>query len=205
MFLMGVLSQNFLLGRGARQGDPISAYLFVLALEILFQLIKSKPEIKGLTIFDHCYLYSAYADDTTFFLQDNIFIKHMVKVFYLFSYFSGLKLNFKKSEIAGIGALKGFQVAFCGLRCIDLNNDTLKILGTLFSYNEKLKEEKSFYKTVTDIQRVLNLWKMGKITLEGKIAIFKTTAISKIVFQSFIATVPKHIINELGKIQKAFL
>ena len=46
---------------------------------------------------------------------------------------------------------------------------------------------------------------MRKLTLEGKIAFFKTIAISKVVFQSFIATVPKHIINELEKIQKAFL
>ena len=46
---------------------------------------------------------------------------------------------------------------------------------------------------------------MRNLTLEGKIAIFKTIAISKIVFQSFTATVPKHIINELEKIQKAFL
>ena len=45
---------------------------------------------------------------------------------------------------------------------------------------------------------------MRNLTLEGKIAIFKTIAISKVVFQSFIATVPKHI-NELEKIQKAFL
>ena len=90
-------TNHFLLGRGARQGNPISAYLFVLALEILFQLIKSKPEIKGLTIFDHCYLYSAYADDTTFF--STFFIKHMVDAFYLFSYFSGLKPNLKKSEL----------------------------------------------------------------------------------------------------------
>ena len=46
---------------------------------------------------------------------------------------------------------------------------------------------------------------MRNLTLEGKIAIFKTIVISKIVFQSFIATVPKYIINELEKIQKAFL
>ena len=76
----------------------------------------------------------------------------MVDVFYLFLYFSGLKPNLKKSEIAGIRALKGVHVAVCGLHCIDLNNDTLKILGAHFSYNEKLKEEKNFYKTVTDIQ-----------------------------------------------------
>ena len=48
-----------------------------------------------------------------------------------------------------------------------------------------------------------------KLTLEGKIVIFKTIAISqkysKIVFRSFITTVLKHIINQLQKIQKAFL
>ena len=93
-------------------------------------------------------------------------------------------------------------MAVCGMRCIDLNVDTLKILGTHFSYNEKLKEEKNFYKIVTDMQRVLKIWKMRRLTLEGKIVIFKTIAISKIVFQAFITTVPKYIVNE--QIQKVF-
>ena len=64
----GTTTKYFLLGMGARQGDSISAYLSTLTLEILFHLIRSKPEIKGLAVFDHCYLCSAYADDTTFFL-----------------------------------------------------------------------------------------------------------------------------------------
>ena len=59
----------------------------------------------------------------------------------------------------GIGVLKGVQVTVCGMCCIDLNVDTLKILGTHFSYNKKLKDEKNFYKTVTDMQRVLKIWK----------------------------------------------
>ena len=170
-----------MLGRGARQGDPISAFLFILALDILFLLLKTKPEIAGLTIFDHCYLYSAYADDTTFFLKDTISIKNMVDTFHLFSEFSGLKPNLSKCEITGIGVLKGVQVAVCGMRCVDLKNDTLKILGTHFSYNEKLKEERNFYTTVTNIQRVLKIWKMRNLTLEGNIVIYKTLAISKIV------------------------
>ena len=49
------------------------------------------------------------------------------------------------------------------------------------------------------------MWKMRNLTLEGKIVIFKTLAISKIVFQSMITPVPIHIVNELEKIQKAFL
>ena len=56
----------------------------------------------------------------------------------------------------GIGVLKGVQMAVCGMGCIDLNDDTLKILGTHFSYNEKLKEEKK-YKSATDNQRVLKI------------------------------------------------
>ena len=102
-----------MLGRDARQGDPILAFLFILALEILFLLIKTKPDIARLTIFDHCYLYSAYADDTTFFLKNTISIKNMVDTFHFFSDFSGLKPNLSKCEITGIGVLKGFKSVVC--------------------------------------------------------------------------------------------
>ena len=61
--------------------------------------------------------------------------------FLFFSYFSGLKPNLTKSEIAGTGVLEEVQVTFCGMPCIDLNNDTLKVLGTNFSCNTKIKEE----------------------------------------------------------------
>ena len=43
----GTTTKSFKLNRGARQGDPISAYLFILAFEILFLLIKENPHIKG--------------------------------------------------------------------------------------------------------------------------------------------------------------
>ena len=103
-------------------------------------------------------------------------------LFIFFSPFLGLKPNLTKSEIVRIGVLKGVEMALCGMRCIDLNIDTLKILGTHFSYNEKLKERKNFYKIVTDMQQVLKIWKIRKLTLEEKIDIFKTIAISKIAF-----------------------
>ena len=64
----GVVCQSILLGRGASQSDPISAILFILTLVILSLLIKSKPDIEGMTIFEHNYLYSAYTDGKTFFL-----------------------------------------------------------------------------------------------------------------------------------------
>ena len=88
--------------------------------------------------------------------------------------------------------------------CIDPNTDPLKVLGTHFSYNKKLREETKFNNIVTDIQQVFKIWKMRELTLEGKNVIFKTIAISKIVFQPFMTTVPKYIVNEPKKIQKDF-
>ena len=128
----GTTTKYFSLGRGARQGDPISD-LVILASEFLFILIKSKLEIERMTIFHYNYLYFAYVDDTTFHLKDIIFImhdiisiKHMVDTFFFFWYFSVLKPNLRKSEIAGIGLLKEVEVAVCDTGCIDLNNDTIK-------------------------------------------------------------------------------
>ena len=51
-------------------------------------------------------------------------------------------------------------VAVCGMECVDLIFDTIKILGTHFSYNEKLKEERNFW----NIQHVLRLWKLWNLT-----------------------------------------
>ena len=54
----------------------------------------------------------------------------MVNSFHIFSSFSGLRPNLSKCEIAGTGVLKGVKVAVCGIRCVELVLDTIKILGT---------------------------------------------------------------------------
>ena len=89
----GSTTKYFKLEKGARQGDPISAYLFIIALEVLFIILKNKADIKGLKIFDYDFLYTAYADDSTFFLSDIYSIKEMINCFNIFMRFSGFKPN----------------------------------------------------------------------------------------------------------------
>ena len=64
----------------------LSQPVFILCLFILFYvylnlfiLIKNDPNIKGIEIFEYCYLYKAYADDTTFSLKDENSIVHLSK------------------------------------------------------------------------------------------------------------------------------
>ena len=99
--------------------DPISAYVFILCLETLFIVIKNEPNIKGIEIFEYCYLYTAYANDTTFFLKDENSVVHLSEKLKLFSDFWALKSNTTKSEVAAIGVLKGVEMALCGMKCIE--------------------------------------------------------------------------------------
>ena len=96
-------------------------------------------------------------------------------------------------------------MAVCGIHCVHLVLDTIKIFGAHPSYNEKLKEERNICLMIANIQRVLKLWKRRSLTLEGKTLIFKTLALSKIIFQAFVTPIPIYVVTELEKIQKSFL
>ena len=63
----GFLSDYFKVRRGCRQGDPISAYIFILCTEILNIKLKHDRNITGLKIKKEEYIISQFADDTTLF------------------------------------------------------------------------------------------------------------------------------------------
>ena len=116
----GKTTPCFKLEGGTRQGHPISAHLYVISLKVVFSLIKENPDIERLQIFSHTFLYSAYADDTTFFLRNEKSATEAIKMFDQFSLFSGLRINNAKCETASISFKKGVKMALCGMECIDL-------------------------------------------------------------------------------------
>ena len=99
-----------------------------LALEI-FILIKTKNNIQGIEIFSHEFLYTAYADDTNFFVKDLNSVKNILSSLDQFYTFSGLRPNLSKCEISGIGVLKDATVALCGLKSYNFTKESINILG----------------------------------------------------------------------------
>ena len=95
--------------RGTRQGDPISVYLFILALEVVFSLIKANPDIEGLQFFSHTFLYSAYADDTTFFLRNEKSATEVIKTFDNVLFFLDLKLIMQSEKLLSLVSKKGLR------------------------------------------------------------------------------------------------
>ena len=174
----------------------------MLTLEILFHLIKKTSQDKRylkiwalFPLYCLCRWYNV-------FLKDSQSIANLVEPFNTFFHFSGLKPNLTKFEIVGIWALNGVQLAVYGRKYINLRNEVIKILGTYFWYNKMITEESNFLKVVSNGQNVLKLWWLRNLTLEERIVVFRSLAISKIIFQALIGTVPSHIIKALETIQR---
>ena len=81
----------------------------------------------------------------------------------------------------------------CGMKCIDLTNNSVKILGIHFSYNKKIENEENFIKLIKKIENVLKIWRIRNLTVQGKITIYKTLVISKVIPLALVTNVPCHL------------
>ena len=88
----------FQLSCGLRQGCPLSPLLYIICSEILNCMIRKDNNVKGIRVADVDILISAYADDTTIYVQDVDSLKHVIRILKTFYDWSGLRINFDKSR-----------------------------------------------------------------------------------------------------------
>ena len=91
------------------------------------------------------------------------------------------------------------------MRCVNLHEDTVKILGIHYSYNKQLENDENFKKYIAEMENVLKLRRARSLSLEGKIAVFKSLALSKITHLALAKTIPPSITDQLNKTQKNFI
>ena len=154
----------FLIEWSARQGDPISPLIFILALEPLLHNIRKDENIRGIRVSESNEIkLTGYADDVSYFCKDKISMVNVLSKINRFSKVSGLEINKTKSE------------------CLILSNETygdkiaeipivqnVKILGHFFGHDKLICFYNNFYKKIPKFEKIFNMWKQRNLTLFGK-------------------------------------
>ena len=102
----GLSPDYFYLTRGVRQGDHLSLYLFLSAVETLAIAVRENSNVKGITIEGKETKILQYADHTTAVLSDTNSAHAFFKLLDEFGNLSDLKINSSKTEGMWIGSLK---------------------------------------------------------------------------------------------------
>ena len=89
----GFASELLEIKRGVRQSDPLSPYLFIIALEIVNVAIRKNKEIEGITLGKNEIKLSIFADDLTTFVKNTKSFRLLVMLLENFGNISGLKIN----------------------------------------------------------------------------------------------------------------
>ncbi len=92
----GNTGDYFKLERGVRQECTLSAYLFILAIEVLANKIRFEKNLKGINNNNKTIKLSMLADDLTLILTILGSVENALKLLNEFSQCSGLKINIDK-------------------------------------------------------------------------------------------------------------
>jgi len=195
----GHFSEFFNIGRGCRQGDPLSPYLFILCVEPLAAVLKSDDKIKGITIGKYCYKIGQYADDT-FSFQDGS-ISSMNRTFELLEMFymcSGLKANIDKT-----------QAVWLGPKCekwVELRNrvrlkwvEQFCLLGIHYDVNADNMIHVNYEKRIQEIESVFKMYQHRSLSLIGRVTVIKTLAIPKLIH--VLQTLPSPSVDTINKLK----
>jgi len=136
----GITSHYFTIKRGVRQGDPLSPYLFVVAIETLAIAIRQNSMIKGITVGEKETKLLQYTVNTTAVLLEVNSAQTLFRLLNNFKKLSGLEVNPTKTEGMWIRSSRENKTKPFGIKW---PNEPIKALGVYYSYDQKLLHEKT--------------------------------------------------------------
>jgi hypothetical protein len=174
----GSTSKMFKLKHGLRQGCPLSAYLFLITIEILALKIRDNPNIKGIKIGNEEIKVSLLVDDMTLLLTDTHSITESLYVLKHFQNCSNLKINLDKSNAKYIGSLTYSDYYPHGLSWI---KTPIHTLGISIVQNPELNYKYNFHQRINNLKNTLNIWKQRHLSIKGKITIINNLVLSPLI------------------------
>ncbi|CAL5439736.1 unnamed protein product [Camellia sinensis] len=169
----GSPTKEFSPQKGLRQGDPLSPLLFNLvveALNILFQRAMELNLLKGVSIgFNQVRLsHLQFADDSLLFceaeLSEVLALKRLLRCFEMAS---GLKINYHKSVVCGVGVSISELAVFASLLNCKTQTLPLKYLGLPLGANPRRK--KTWQPVINKFKLRLAGWKRRLLSFAGRL------------------------------------
>ena len=193
----GHFSRDVSMCSGIRQGCPVSALLFLLAVEIMSIDIKNNKDIKGIFCNNTEHKISQYADDSNLIIADIESIRHSINCVNKFSNVAGPKLNLAKTEGILLGTLKNAEIDSINNICFV--NKPIKCLGIFVGHNLVECEELNWNNKIDCFEKTLSVWSQRKLTMFGKVVVINNLAISKLIYYFTLLHVPEWVIIRIEK------
>lgn len=189
--------------KGIRQGCPISPFLFVLAVEGLAEVIRSRQDIRGLHLLDSETKILQFADDSTIFAEDESSLLATLHTIEEFKSLSGLGLNLQKSQGLNIGDIPFTHPTS---RSLPWGNRA-KILGISFQLEQTEGEEwdLNFAPAIKKMEQVCNSWRFRNLSLKGRVVILNTLVLPIVYYPCVMLPVPPKAFKEIDRVMSLFL
>jgi len=188
------------MGRGIRQGCPVSALLFILAVETMAENIRKNDSIKGILLPDNYNTeakIAQLADDATLFLKNKKSILLAIDEIEKFGNVAGTRLNKQKTIGMWLGKLNRSTDVVGN---ITWTTDPVKALGVYFGHDMKKREKLNWDKKIETLEKCLKAWNRRDLSLLGRILIVKTFGVSKLVYLSSTCVCPDLVIKKINKL-----
>jgi len=167
---------------GVKQGDSLSCILFILCIDPLIRNIESNMHIGRVEIGESpAPKILAYADDVTCITDSKRGLREIFKEYERLSRASGLILNADKTEILDGNSLN-YSFKYMHEKHRIKGKTEVKINGIIFHCNGNIMKTKNYERLLDKINSALQLWKTRRLSLLGKILIYKTYGLSQILY-----------------------
>ncbi len=173
----------------------MSAYLFIIAIEILAIKIPNDPSIKGIKIGNNEIKICLLADDMTLLLQYLTSVNNVLNMLAYFHKCSGLKINLDKSNAKYIDSITDGDYFPHDLSWIKTPFETLVIS---IVNNSDMNYKLNFQHRIVTLKSTLNIWKQRNLYMKGKIIILKTLALAPLIYVSSVIETPIKAIQEIN-------
>ena len=184
----GHMSIPFSIKRGVKQGDALSCALFIISIDPLIRNIESNILISPLTMAPGCMIKTlAYADDIAVITTNcDSTLNEVFKEYNRLTQCSGLRLNADKTEIINlsIAGKRRSVVNYDNLTIQIEHGEAVTVCGNYISVDENAAYQKNITEKIIKLEQQLNRWKGRNLTINGRMIIIKTFAISQLIFSS---------------------